>query len=1367
MKVLKQLTLLISLILLQACLPDSFTKFREEPAVKNEEGASGGDPSVCPSGSADPFCLSPSSISYDAEMKFNIDSISLAGEILIEPQVIGVTNPDAFNTFTTYSISPALPSGLGISFDVNTGEFVGVAQAYYVGTHTVTLQYNGNIPVTLVSNLFEISIATTLQPIATIQNPVNKTLVLQVVDATPFIGRTWITAQGQNGSAEIQFLDLISNQIHLSSNLVGTNGRFILRTANELGLDFGTVFASAKTTTEGLIIALNPADDLTVDQGVLSTALYISPLGDSTNINAGEFATLDFSISPALTNGLRFTEQTECYDMSLATPAVAAEAFCTSATPGYQLVPGGTIWGTVNPAANLEPTDYLVTVTNIHGSEATRVVTISILVPAAPKSTSSLAFRQTDGQNLKIRVSNASPFDGRTHVTTSEGKVATLNGVDLSSNHIYVTPDSDDGLYFAPGIALDNQNIFFNQVATVSDSPIFFYDDSPIDNLTNQKFLRVEVSPLDIFEAAGAANLEQERALSFTITPDIELTGLNFQAQSACYDMSSGDQSTFVLQADFTDCDLGTVNFGVIRGGTIWGEISQAYVPLPQTTFTVVARSPNARTVSTQVKIEFTPFIEPSEFSLSQDLLLRLLTTTNFRIGDYISNNSGARGTVKDVFDADGSTFVWINVQQGNFLINTNVDNKFPYINQRGFISDLQPVNARLTTNIEIPVDDSMMDDENVDNIITTADGRARVVYKNATDTFIRMNEGFFSTGQNLADTDGVAFGPVVTINNINSQNLRLTLSAGIPGTIGRDHSLVYAANDTGDVYTGVMHIRNIISTTQLEVEMTKGSVGLNAGFLRLANPVLPAVASRTISTISTNHTRYIALKGFGFKVLPFLESGSSASVYEISPSLPPGLTFSATTGEIGGIPTDRADQTTYTITVSNEFENPTYTPKTYNIILEVKDYLALFNKTENAGSYILHKAGMGNGREPCMITREQFESDDAGQRDISCFLEAGELDLYHKGINVDFSLGNDMCQFYRLDPYFFARFEVPDTTDNLDPNTIPEIHTGEIANPLCNAAQPFVTVTADSNLATPAQQRCDYDYGTQLDWLSGGFNCDVRTLRIRTRNYSLIEVCSLDNTILYDTETCGTCSAGGFTTSTSCTGATETWTPAASQTACRDTVQGIADHSCGGEVEACMAGAGTEIGDKGDLFNLNTAILSNAEGLEKVNTTFTAPRDLDFFTNKQIANFKNINTCTSTKYAFNYSTLETNFRTKRNTAVASELLLTPFVGNPFYSYLCLDSGNNIQARIRLVVREWNQSFRASDNIDMINPDGEFAAFNTQRKMDLYLDGSSDPILNGFGEAINRYLDWEQSEFDGGACNVVNATGFPDGEEDL
>lgn len=1152
MKVLKQLTLMFALLLLQACLPDSFTKFKEEPAVNaTEEGASGGGSTApptgpCPFGTSDEICeANPATIFYSVGYTSNLilidrrlyeEALGDEFQFFLEPNITFVGDEpnfnegddeeeaalrEEYNRIATYTITPALPAGLGIVFDANTGVFRGVPKKNYSGTHVVEMEFLGAV----------------------------------------------------------------------------------------------------RTATVELILS-----DTTLD--------------------------------------------------------------------------------------------YL----------------------------------QENEHRLKIKVSQIEPFVGKSFISTIEGKRAEIIFVDKINRTLYVKTTLGDDLVFDEDMLIDNRANFLSGKATIENDPVFVFGSSAIDGNLNQAMLRPRL-------AIATVSPERAREYQYTMLPSIAFTGLIFQQQSACYDVSSGDVSTFVQMPDFTACEVGDPDYLEISGGTVWGQILPSEFPIPETPFQIQAQDTLGNIFETSVSLEFAPFPDDLNFSLSQDIVAKLLKTSNFVEGDFISDNSGARGVVKEIIPiADPTyTYAWITVQQGTFVPGTTIDNKPVYQNARGTISEFSPVNAKLETDNPIPaiIEESLQEADGVGGFITAGGSSARLVLRNGNFAYIRVssrddyNMGNFATGNALGDQDGNVFtAPAVQVVNVNGQHLRLTLLAAAPATLSTDANLIYSAANDGSAYEGAMYVRKVNSLTDLEVEMTKGDLGVGSAFLRFGNPVTTTTTTGQISAIATNSNRFVAYKDFGFKTIPFLEQSSEGTVFAISPTLPPGLTMNQNTGEISGVPQDRADQSSHIISMTNALGS-----RNFEIILEVKDYIGLTNKTANASSYILHKTGMGNEREPCIITRDQFQANGTAERDIECVLDTAELDLFQKGISLDFTLGNDMCQFYRVDPYYFARFEVPDVSALVNvANDAEEIHSGEVGNALC-ADGPKITVPGDLSRELPAQNKCTYDYSTQIEDLGSGFNCDVRDLLVQERIYEIQQVCPNEPYPIYDATTCGTCTDGTSLNQNDCVAASETWNAFAPEDMCAHSVRTYV-HECGGDLHQCVAGAGEDLADREDIFDTNIALRGNAEGVEKITTNYIAPATKGYTSNKHLANFKNINSCLDSggpsNFDYLFSTLESGFRSNHPYNNGSGTIDSPFIGNPYYTYLCLDAANNVQARIRLVVREWNESFRTSSNIDYIDPDTVFGA-----RME-----TSGP--NDFVEETNSFFDWETADIDDTAnsCNLVDGD-FP------
>lgn len=1400
MKSLKSLPILVIVLLLQGCLPDSFTKFKEEPATTAEGasgGGSGGGSAACPPGSqlTDPFCLEPTRVQYTDDFEFLIgaeeeDEGSNPGQgseqegeqaVQISPTVLGASNVEGFTEFMTFTITPALPSSTGLSFDVETGIISGEPKSFYKDEHTIEAVYTGNTPVTLDQNNeiaeIEIIIATSIGETLAIENSPNKTLVLKVDDVAPFIGKTHASGEGsKNGGAEILFVDTISNEVHLDSNNISADGNFILRTSNELGIDARENFALTRAQSSGITvgISVNPDDilnnntnELTVDQGSLSTSITINPLGELFSITQDERETYIYAISPSIdpSTGLIFTEETTCYD--LAGPTEVSDALCDAGAANHQEVLGGTLWGTVPASTHLLPTEYTISASNLLGQTATRTFQLSISDPVAPKSFDELAYYQKVNQKLRIPVTDTAPFSVNGPLVNQFGKTATIDGIDESANELFVSVTSGGKDLFLDGQGLDNSPSYFSEEASVSGAVTYLYDDRSIDDSV-QPFLEVLVEPTDIFEDPTSPNREEMRSLDFAISPNIEELGLNFQEKSGCFD-SLGNENLTGGEPDFTPCDSGTPGFQEIRGGTVWGDFGNTNIPLNDSEFTVTVTSQKGQEKEVKFNFEVSPFQEDAEFSYSQDVLVRIQEQDSnnfqdvetFQEGDFISTQAGTFGYAKEVFNADGFTFIWAKVTEGFFKKNDDIDNMKIYKNQRGFVLDAQPIYAKLTTSGAVAgIDDIMIDQEVDDNVLTTASGaRARLVYQNGNDLYVRVTEGSLTTGDTLLDEAGASLG--VSIDNINAQNLEIEVSslAALTPQPAIDHSLVYSDDPNGEDYIGVVEVRSINGTT-LEVELIKGEIG-TVERLYLRNPYNSGDNdSVAITSIATNSNRYTFYKDLPVSVVPHLEPGFEVGSYTIEPPLPEGISLDADTGIISGRALDRSEFVDYTLTITNNFDNPSYQPKEFTFALEVKDYFGIFDSTQNVSSYIMHKAGMGNGRSNCMVTRNQFNSSLELNRDITCFLETGESELHFQGMNLEVRFGSDMCQFIQQEPFATARFLAGATDSVTPPND--EVHEGDIFDAACQASG------ADPARNIDPQDLCEFDYSDQ-DGL-GNYNCDEGIFDYNLRTFTAFEGCNCGavggcdadtNDDDFDEQTCGNCDDGTIQEKDECE-ETSSWNAGAPIDSCQVESEAT-EHQCNGEVSACMEGAGTDILTKKQIFE-RFIVSSNVQNVDKLDFQTTSPFDKGFRSNRYTANFMNANQCYgTTSFEYDYGELEDSFTTKSITAINNREIVSPFTGRPYYAFNCNDGAGDTIARIRLVVRDWNRNFRASDNIDRVDPDSLIGA-----PADQLMDRSGIILGENLDRQLNSFVDFEAtdfggaSNFSGGSCNVLDMTDFPD-----
>lgn len=183
-------------------------------------------------------------------------------------------------------------------------------------------------------------------------------------------------------------------------------------------------------------------------------------------------------------------------------------------------------------------------------------------------------------------------------------------------------------------------------------------------------------------------------------------------------------------------------------------------------------------------------------------------------------------------------------------------------------------------------------------------------------------------------------------------------------------------------------------------------------------------------------------------------------------------------------------------------------------------------------------------------------------------------------------------------------------------------------------------------------------------------------------------------------------------------------------------------DYSCGGKRENCLAGAGTNIVSAAQLLNLTTITDRNTSPKE---FDYGAPSSLGLKSNAHLANYVNTNVGPSCLLANSY---EYDLNTWQVKPTAIELITdlskgnnNPWAGgNPFYTFQCLDSAYNVVARIRILVREWDDKFKEKDSVDLMSPGA---------LMDVAGNDS-------FGLPVNNHLDWKDySGYCSGGNNLM------------
>ncbi|MBC7539204.1 MAG: putative Ig domain-containing protein [Bacteriovorax sp.] len=186
----------------------------------------------------------------------------------------------------------------------------------------------------------------------------------------------------------------------------------------------------------------------------------------------------------------------------------------------------------------------------------------------------------------------------------------------------------------------------------------------------------------------------------------------------------------------------------------------------------------------------------------------------------------------------------------------------------------------------------------------------------------------------------------------------------------------------------------------------------------------------------------------------------------------------------------------------------------------------------------------------------------------------------------------------------------------------------------------------------------------------------------------------------------------------------THTWSMDTSATpACTVDTQSVATMACGGKKANCLKGPIRDILSDAQIQAGARSLVYTASSGAVLTSTFTAPSDVLDLTNLRVANGTVNNKC-----------LTTNADADTWTSTQAALLASdnPFAGgsNPYYVMNCLDAAKDIKARIRIVVRDWNKTFKLKDSIDFDLPAGG-ALMN------------DNTIV--FGKSNNDFADWDDA----------------------
>ncbi|MFZ4712347.1 MAG: hypothetical protein ACOYL6_01430 [Bacteriovoracaceae bacterium] len=341
---------------------------------------------------------------------------------------------------------------------------------------------------------------------------------------------------------------------------------------------------------------------------------------------------------------------------------------------------------------------------------------------------------------------------------------------------------------------------------------------------------------------------------------------------------------------------------------------------------------------------------------------------------------------------------------------------------------------------------------------------------------------------------------------------------------------------------------------------------------------------------------------------------------------------------------------------------------------------------------------------------------------DVTCYLNADELELFHKGLSLKLQVPAGICEYLAYDHYSFFQYQYRNSTAE----NVQTVATVYVSDDGCSSLPTNIPATT---------ALCVGDYSGNNP---AGPNCD-------------------DGSITNITNTVHMTGAGGNPNPCTITGATVVTTTTT---------------ECGGKIGSCLNGPAVDNQDKSATTNWPRQMVVNASAGYEKQWDFATPISKGHGSNLYLANYTNrcstsnlVNrysdelggVCSSGLYTTQVTCEDNGFVWSPNTnnlaSFASDfskatgigqrdLMYDPRKGpNPFYTFSCLDQDFEVIGRIRVMVRDWNVRFSktADDTVLHYTNDGT--------KMDR---GGSEP---GGITSYNDFADWDDFAKSGGTCS--------------
>lgn len=979
---------------------------------------------------------------------------------------------------------------------------------------------------------------------------------------------------------------------------------------------------------------------------------------------------------------------------------------------------------------------------------------------AAGTQFTDFTFSQLTGSKLVLRVDDASAFSSGDNLSNDDGGLATIDYVDVLSNEIFITIGATSltgNNVFKKGDKIDNSTIYAFQRAEIKEDVVHVFDKT--DDLTAgiPTTLLLNGSPISL---AGGETLTY--VISPNLNPDFSFnssTGtisgnsalglIPFEEKTYLVTATSRVVSpiakNYVMTVTENPADLSLGSYQFIRvTNTSRFNVGQRFATQTGIKGRILQIISNEGMlvqaddiIPDSEPLDNVPFFVSSETTVRKYAYLYLDTdpTGVFINGDSVSTPAGDVGVVEAVYadTVNLNYHLYVRVTTGEFSEGEVIDDASTYVTKAATITN---ANTRNFANTIITLTDATNFPIGSYISSTTGAGIGKVIYKTGNTLYVLAMSGYFAQGDSV-DNRNVYSAAETTIASVQGPNVQLTTTAG--------HGFAYGSNITADnagyQAAGSMHDKKSTDAgTALYMTLENGFVE-HGDTLDDVNPFVAsgATVASAVGSVKNDNTLYL-YSGEKY-YLPIYLKGSYTNI-TIDPELPVGLSIDKDNAVISGTPTAAQDRTTHTLTVRNGSSFQNYT---FDVVVYAQ--FRIIHGTANASSYLLHKEGRGYNTAACRITKDQvdnFGSATDGVNNINCRLEAEEMDLTYYGASFSVLTSPGMCEYVRYRPVSYwtrppgrtsASFIVyedfsGDETACGSAPSIPEISTPSGGAPYTwlptagsgtwTSARSYGSSYCDSgdcfnggDIDNPTTPGCHFNYSG-----AGGPNCDDGSYTLKTVSCA---------------ESSGVCD---------CTVVTSI-------------VQ------CGGSNLSCMAGPVRDMQFEKNLSSSATSAVTDTfagtfepnSGATELKFTISAPGaplqdpTTPKYTNAYLANWVKTNACLGAD-GYTYDSDNWAIINEVESTTASTYPTDLFSGrSPFYAFECLDAAQDVKARIRVQIRDWDRKFTASNDIDLLTPTGLMDAAadscfgvscNNENDMDdMALSTSGATLVSGWASCGN------------------------------